>query len=151
MDIDVDMSQIAKMGARYAGAAPIVKEEMTTAMNRSVLMVEGSAKRIVPVKTGNLRRSLTHEVRATGGGVIGVVGTNVKYARIVEEGRGPVVARAGGMLRFEIGGQVIFRNRVGPAKGKPYLKPGLRANQARIEREFDGAIIRVVRRIGVSG
>ena len=148
MDIDIDTTSIARMAARYAGAGPIVLDELRKSMDRSVLAVEASAKRVVPVKTGNLRRSITHEVRATGGGMVGKVGTNVPYAERVEKGRGPVVATRAKVLRFEINGQVIYRKRVGPAKGKPYLRPAITANRARIDREFAQVPKRVLQRLG---
>jgi phage gpG-like protein len=52
-----------------------------------VTMIEGAAKKTVAVDTGNLRRSITHEVTASGGFIVGRVGTNVPYAKVVEEGR----------------------------------------------------------------
>lgn len=150
MDITVDTSQLEAMARRYAGARPIVEAETRNAMNRATVIVQGTARQLVPVDTGRLRASIATEIRGTGGGVVGVVGSNVKYARIVEEGRGPVVAK-GRALRFEIGGQIIFRKSVGPAKGKPYLRPALQRNRARIGREFDTALKRIMARIGVSG
>lgn len=162
MDIDVDTSSIARMATRYAGAGPVVVEEMRTAMNRSVLTVEASAKRVVPVDTGNLRRSITHEVTATGGGLIGKVGTNVPYARYVEEGRSagsmpPPDALArdlqGGWLRRHgisndlafVVARAIARRGIRP---RPYLKPAITTNRARIEREFAQVPKRVLARIG---
>ena len=47
------------------------------------------------------------------------------YAVAVEYGRGPVVARPGKMLRFTIGGTVIFEKRVGQAKGQRFLERGI--------------------------
>jgi hypothetical protein len=148
MDIDVDAGSLVRMAQRYRGAGPIVVDELDKAMTRSVLAVERSSKQLAPVKTGTLRRSLTHEVRAGAGGIVGVVGTNLPYARIVEEGRGPVVARNARVLRFVVNGQVIYRRSVGPAKGKPYLKPALVANRAKIEREFAQVPRRVLARLG---
>jgi phage gpG-like protein len=70
------------------------------------------------VRSGTLRRSITARVTETGGTIRGTVGTNLAYARIHEFG-GPInhpgsVAREGGMLRFEIGGRVLFRKRTLP-------------------------------------
>lgn len=47
-------------------------------MSRITITVEGNVKRKTRVLTGNLRRSWTHEVEATG--KRGVVGTTVSYA-----------------------------------------------------------------------
>jgi phage gpG-like protein len=50
-------------------------------MRRVTLTVQAAAQRVTPVKTGNLRRSLTSRVEAAG--ERGIVGTNVVYARPV--------------------------------------------------------------------
>ncbi len=144
--VDHDFSRLVRMG----GDAPrIVREELTTGMKRSVLAVEGDAKRTVPVLTGNLRRSLLGTVQAFGGGVRGIVGTNVPYARIVEEGRGAIVAGPGRVLRFVINGEVFYRKRVGPAKARPYLRPALTKNRAAIVRELGpNTARRVIARLG---
>lgn len=47
-------------------------------MSRITITVEGNVKRKTRVLTGNLRRSWTHEVEASG--KRGVVGTTVNYA-----------------------------------------------------------------------
>lgn len=53
-------------------------------MNRIVILVEAESKRATPVRTGTLRRSITHRVEASG--ERGVIGTNVRYARFVHYG-----------------------------------------------------------------
>jgi hypothetical protein len=54
-------------------------------MRRIVLTVEGGIKRVTPVRTGNLRRSIHGEVQSAG--ERGVIGTNVVYARFVNNRR----------------------------------------------------------------
>lgn len=54
-------------------------------LQRVVLLVEANVKRRTPVRTGNLRRSITSRVEASGDR--GTVGTNVKYARFVHNKR----------------------------------------------------------------
>lgn len=45
------------------------------------------------------------------------------YLKFVLRGRRAVRARPGGVLRFVIGGRVLFRKRVGPARANPYDRP----------------------------
>lgn len=52
----------------------------TKLMQRIVLRVEAHVKRVTPVKTGNLKRSITSRVQSP---TRGVVGTNVSYAPTV--------------------------------------------------------------------
>jgi HK97 gp10 family phage protein len=70
----------------------LVENNLKTAMSRVVLQGEAIAKREAPVKTGNLRRTITSSVEA--GGKRGRIGTNAKYARAVHEGTKPRVIKA---------------------------------------------------------
>lgn len=53
-----------------------IEEAISKALEASALVVEGDAKNLAPVDTGNLRNSITHEVE----GKEARVGTNVEYA-----------------------------------------------------------------------
>ncbi len=61
-------------------------EELTQMLTIAALAVEGEAKRLVPVDTGNLRRSITHELGKRGHTQYARVGTNVKYGLFQELG-----------------------------------------------------------------
>jgi hypothetical protein len=69
-------------------------------------------KRVAPVRTGRLQR----RIHAERGEVISDVAdpdSGFHYTPSTRFGRGPVVAKRAQALRFEIGGHVIFRKRVG--------------------------------------
>ena len=68
--------------------ARIGKERL---MSRIVLTVEANSKRVTPVLTGNLKRSITSRVEAAG--ERGVVGTNASYARFVHDGTSRMAPR----------------------------------------------------------
>jgi hypothetical protein len=70
----------------------VTNRTLTEAMTRSVLIVEGNTKREAPVKTGNLRRTITSRVEQ--GGKRGVIGTNAPYARPVHDGSRPHIITA---------------------------------------------------------
>jgi hypothetical protein len=55
-----------------------LQTELGRLMSRIVITVESNTKRETRVLTGNLRRSWTHQVQASG--ERGIVGTNVAYA-----------------------------------------------------------------------
>lgn len=62
----------------------LLNKPLEQALHKSALLVEGEAKRLVPVDTGNLRRSIrTLELSPRHA----LVGTRVKYAVAVHEGR----------------------------------------------------------------
>ena len=59
-------------------------EPMLKAMRDATLLVTRDGKKNAPVDTGRLRASITPEVRSQGEDMLGVVGSNVKYAPFVE-------------------------------------------------------------------
>lgn len=67
-------------GTVGAGVSKLVR---TTALD-----IESTAKQIAPIRTGNLRRSITHEVTGDGrhGAMDAVIGTDVSYAPYLEFG-----------------------------------------------------------------
>ena len=79
-------------------------------LQTAALLVERTAKQKCPVRTGTLKRSITHVVEKR----TARVGTNVEYAPYVEMGTKHMSAR-------------------------PYLRPALEANKARIKELFSHA------------
>lgn len=132
MDIDADVSSFNFMARRYAGAEPIIAEELTKGLTRIALTGVRTAREKVPVDTSRLKNSITHEGPFKKGGYIVVkVGTNVKYAKPVEEGTPPhVILPTNKKALFWPGADhpVARVNHPG-TKGKPYLKPALRKMQ----------------------
>lgn len=49
-------------------------------MAQACIQVEGTARENCPVDDGQLRQSITHDVKTEDGKVTGYVGTNVEYA-----------------------------------------------------------------------
>lgn len=84
-------------------------------------------KALAPVRTGNLRRTI-HLGSLSASHVDTVA--SAKYARAVEYGTGPhiIVPRRRKVLRFSVGGRVVYTTRVrhpGTA-ARPFMEPGLR-------------------------
>lgn len=75
--------------ARFRKAAQEVAAPQS-AMQKIVAVVEADAKRRAPVRTGNLRRSITGRTLSP---LRGVVGSNVHYARFVHDGTSRMRAR----------------------------------------------------------
>jgi len=86
-------------------------------LQQSALEVQNRAKRLAPFLTGNLRRSITHEVKP----LSAKIGTDVVYARIHEFG-----GRAGRNRRV----------RIRPYKGRGYLRPALKQSINKIKQIF---------------
>lgn len=146
--ITVDASQVMAFGIRMRAGEQVVRSEVGRAMDRLVIQGEGFAKQGVRVKTGHARRSIAHEPTRWGGGTARAAwGANFPYAEWEENGRGPVVAR-GKALRFEIAGRVIYRKRVGPAKGSRFMRKSLDRVRPLVGKEIDAAGNRIVMRLG---
>jgi phage gpG-like protein len=142
-DLNVRVDGLDALTRRLTGAERVVGAELRTMVNRLTIAGARASQGKVGVKTGTLRRSLTHQPATFAGGVArGAFGSNVPYARVHNDGRGPVVAR-GRALRFTIGGVVIFRKSVGPAKGRRYMEAGA----AEVRRRMPGEIAQLKRRI----
>jgi hypothetical protein len=142
-ELRITTTGLDQLTARFKGAEAIIGRELVTMVDRLTIAGSTVAKGRVGVKTGTLRRSLTHEpARRAGGSVIGAFGSNVPYAKWHNDGRGPVVAR-GKALRFTIGGQVFFRKRVGPAKGRRYMEAGAAEIRKRAPAEVAAAARRI--------
>lgn len=92
-----------------------MEQAISNALTASALLVEGQAKDLTPVDTGNLRNSIAHEVEKKEARV----GTNVEYAPFVELGTVKMAAQ-------------------------PYLNPALEANKGNIKKIFADAIRREV-------
>lgn len=88
-----------------------MEQAVNMALTASALIVEGQAKALVPVDTGNLKGSITHEVKEKEARV----GTNVEYAPFVELGTSKMAAQ-------------------------PYLNPALEMNRSNIKKIFASAI-----------
>lgn len=147
--IRIESPELAEFAHRYANAKTIIEEEMTGGVTRVAQAGEHKAKSLTPYKTGHLRRSITHTPAVFAGGTaMAMYGTNVPYARWVEEGRGPVVAKRARALRFTINGRVLFRKRVGPAKGKFYMKRSRDWLEPQLDVEFRAVVVRILRRLG---
>ena len=78
----------------------------------AALMVERTAKKIVAVKTGTLKRSITHEPVVPKREVR--IGTNIEYAPFVELGTSKQSAQ-------------------------PYLRPALESNMEKIRKLFEAS------------
>lgn len=62
------------------------KNQIEAALSAGALVIQNQAKVNAPVRTGTLRRSVTHEVEAGNGEGQARIGTNIEYAPYVEFG-----------------------------------------------------------------
>lgn len=123
---------------------------MLNAMRDSALLVQRDARKLAPVDTGRLRSSITPEIRSQGKDIVGVVGSNVKYAAFMELGTRPhwppigaleVWARRHGTSAFAVARAIARRG----TKPRRYLQNAFLQNKVRIYNRLSRAVAEIVR------
>lgn len=111
------------------GAASQVQEVLAKRINSIDRQIAAQAKMNVPVKTGNLGRSIEPDALKVTGlfTVTGGVTANANYAAAVELGTRPHVIRPKGgkrALKFNVGGRTVFATSVNHpgTRPRPFLK-----------------------------
>lgn len=142
MEIKVDKSELDAFSVKLGAKASKFPKEIQEAIKKSSQSVERQAKSNLTsngsVKTGHLRRSITH----TASQYEGKIYTNVKYAKGVEEGTRPHVIRPKKKKALYWAGAshpVKTVNHPG-SKGKPYMKPALEAEKPKFINNLKKAI-----------
>lgn len=100
--------------------------DLEEALNDSCLLVENTAKENCPVDSGQLRNSITSNVR----GETGEVGTNVEYAPYVEYGTG--VFNPGRLTPWSYQDASGKWHTTTGQKPQPFLVPALDSNRDEI-------------------
>ena len=117
-------------------------DALKKAMGKACALVERSAKQNAPKGTGELRRSITSEVREDNGEIIGVVYTPLEYAPYVEFGTG-LFAENGG--RKDV--PWCYQDDEGEwhtTSGQhphPFMRPALNDNREKIKRILKEEVI----------
>lgn len=127
MSIRVDTSELDRYAVVLSGYPTQAYKDIKEVVRKSTLKVSRNAKENITrngnVDTGHLRNSIHTKVT----GLEGVVSTNVKYAKIIEEGSRPHVIRAKNKKYLYWNGAshpVKQVNHPG-TKAYPFLKPAL--------------------------
>lgn len=124
---------------------------LINAMRDCALMVERDAKILAPVDTGRLRASITPQVRRNGNTVMGVVGSNVKYAAAVETGSkphwAPFRALEGWARRHGANeAEVWFAIGIKGTRAQPYLQPAFEKNENAIKDKLEDFVVKIVQK-----
>lgn len=138
---------------KLAASPEIVREELIFATDRITTEGVNYAKNQIIANGSVVTSTLLRSIASTpatfaGGGVSGSFGTAVPYAKYVEFGRGPVVAR-GRALRFTVGGKTVYAKRVGPAAPRPFMKPTVAKLRPLVNAEYGAAMQRIGARLGL--
>jgi hypothetical protein len=79
------------------------------------------------VRTGRLRASIRHQLERDSHGLVARIGSNVEYARYVEEGTEPhrIVARRKKALHWKGAAHPVLAVNHPGSRARPYLRPAL--------------------------
>lgn len=136
------------IGAEMRGKA------LQNAVEAAALLVENAAKENVTtggssglhVRTGQLRRSITHElVSADDSSAVYAIGTNIVYGPIHEYG-GIVRAVNGPYLTFKTADGQWVRTRQVSIPARPYLRPAFDAQAPKLADVVEDVLARAVAR-----
>ena len=105
-------------------------ENVSAALMKACALVERSAKQKAPKDTGELRRSITSEVRGTEG----VVFTPLEYAPYIEYGTGLFAENGGRMDAWSYQDEEGEWHTTSGMKPQPFLRPALNENREEIIR-----------------
>ena len=144
----VDATELTRWGRKAATQwAAIARDEYGRGLQRAGHRVRNAGNRRINRWHGELQDTSTVTTTASGETYTTVVAWPAKHARWVDQGRGPIEAAPGRMLRFETrSGEVIYRKRVGPARAQRFSTLGLAEAKPGIRQELDEATRRAVRR-----
>jgi HK97 gp10 family phage protein len=130
---------------------------MVDAMKNASLIVMRDARKLSPVDTGRLRASIAPDVRREGKSVMGVVGSNVKYAPFQELGTGtqagrgrhwpPAEALETWARRHGFASGFIVARAIGlrgGLKAKRFLQRAVEQNKDKIVKLVDNAVKKIV-------
>lgn len=116
-DVSIQVDVRAALGALGAISGDGLQRKLSAALQEAALFGERQVVGFTPVKTGALRAS----VKASRMGPLGwKIASPLAYAAAVELGSRPHVIRArGGLLRFTVGGNVVYARQVNHPGTKP--------------------------------
>lgn len=155
MQYTVSIPQLDDLQKAFKQAPELVANEVSGAINRSLVGYQATAKQKAPVDSGRLQSSILIDPAKQKGNVIeGSVGTSVDYSVAQEIGTGiygpsrqPIRPKRAKVLAFPVNGQMVFARQVKGSKGRFYMKGSLDANQDNTERHFQKALDTVTHEI----
>ncbi|PLS04023.1 HK97-gp10 family putative phage morphogenesis protein [Neobacillus cucumis] len=130
--------------SRFQDAIEDMKRKRQQTLEDIAIFVEAEAKQRAPVKTGDLRRRITHVTQHDDNINRAKVGTNLEYAPSVEEGSNPhsIKRKDGKPLKIRIDGKWVTVDEVNhPGTPKqPFIRPAIEENVGEIQDRIKGGM-----------
>jgi len=141
----IGTEQIAK---KFQSASQRASQVMREKMQSALFLLESGIKdkmsgKVLKVRTGRLRSSVTSRVESAGGDIVGRVGSNVVYAPVHEYGA-VITPKRGKYLTFQVDGHWV-RVRSVRIPRRPIWEPTLKENQEKIRSLFRTAFAELLK------
>ena len=156
-----DMSELKAVIAKYAEGT--ANPRLQYGFEQFLNYLADRARERAPVRTGTLKASITYNIDKGLDSLVGIVGTNEKYAPYVEMGTGiygpsktmirPKKAKilawvssgarpttAAGWKRAQAEGRAVFAKEVKGMRPRPFLAPAVQDNMDKIVRFLKEAL-----------
>lgn len=121
------------------------KTALTKGIRQAAIKVQGDAKMLVPVDTGQLRNSIKQDVKVERDKVIGRVHTNVQHAPYVEFGTGQRGEASASPPKY--GGPLRYRQDWKGMRAQPYLYPAATQNRENVKKIVVAVMKQELRRL----
>lgn len=108
------------------------KINVKEAMNKSTAIVLSSAKKNVPVDTGNLRNSIKTEIKSSKNEIKGIIYTEKEYAPYVEFGTGERGIDSNKNEKINVAYSLGWKGQA----AQPFMYPALKRNEKKIKSIF---------------
>lgn len=144
----IRLEGLGALKARFDAARQAATSHLEAAAKAGALVVENEAKRLCPVRSGHLRRSIHAEVVSRSlARVAVIVGTNVEYALHVEYGTRPheIRAKNGRALHWAGALHPVARVHHPGSAPRPFLRPAMDAHQHDAAAAVGGALAAALR------
>jgi len=119
-------------------------QKMQLALRAGAMEIQNSAKKKVPVKTGNLKRSINTEIEENGDEINAIIGTDVEYAPYIEYGTRPHKINAPVEIK-NVGWRYIGKHP--GTEPKPFLRPAFDENEKKANEIIDKTLDKLLRKL----
>ncbi len=133
-----------------------VEETLYASVGKQTMLVQGEAKELCPVDTGDLRNSIKANTKKNKNRIVGTVSTNSDHAPYVEFGTGKVGERTNKNTKIDVSYKqdkwLANIPDVGPRwvegqPAQPYLYPALKNNEDKILKNIKEDVREAIREV----
>ncbi|MDP9367573.1 MAG: HK97 gp10 family phage protein [Chloroflexota bacterium] len=160
MTYEVSIPQLPVLRESFSRGAGVATINATSrAINKSLVVMQSTAKQRVPVDSGRLRGSIQIDIAKRHGNVLqGSVYTNVQYAGWQEAGTGiygplkrEITPKTKPYLKFKVGGRWVTTRSVKGVRPRWYFRSAVEENRGRVYGFFEEAAEEVVAHLARRG